>query len=101
MAMLDGAFTDEDYALLIHILEEWEAFGSAEASTHRKETATLLKAKLFLQRNDAHVSRLFEAVIPQSPAQQSKMELAEQYMRECGIWSYFESYLTDQTARVG
>ncbi|MBR9802477.1 hypothetical protein GYB59_12685 [bacterium] len=59
MALLDAEFTDDDYTTLIHILEEWEAFGSAEASTHRKETATLLKAKLFLQRNDAHVNRMF------------------------------------------
>ncbi|TWT34905.1 hypothetical protein Enr8_23200 [Blastopirellula retiformator] len=42
MAMLDAEITDDDYTTLIHILEEWEAFGSAEASTHRKETATLL-----------------------------------------------------------
>ena len=59
MAMLDAEITDDDYTTLIHILEEWESFGSAETSTHRKETSTRLKAKLFLQRNDAHVNQMF------------------------------------------
>jgi len=59
MAVLDAEFTHDDFKTLIHILEEWETTGSAEESPQRKEVATLLKAKLFLQRNDAHVNRMF------------------------------------------
>ncbi|MEW4453040.1 hypothetical protein AB1L30_10220 [Bremerella sp. JC817] len=100
MAVLDAEFTHDDFKTLIHILEEWETTGSAEESPQRREVAPLLKAKLLLQQNYLHVDRIPEAVIPQNTARQSKMELAEQYMRECGIWSYLESYLTDQIARI-
>lgn len=85
MTMFDAAFTDDDYTTLIHILHEWEMTGLAEQSIQRNERATLLKAKLILQRNAAHVDRMFESMIPQNTAQQTKMELAEQYKRECGI----------------
>ena len=98
--MLDSAFTHDEINTLIHILDEWETTASVEHSSQRKETATLLKAKLFLQRNDALISEMFDTKIPQSTTQRSEMELAEQYMRECGIWPHFESYLFERNARV-
>ena len=90
----------------------------------RQEKATLLKAKLMLVRADMAVSQLFEMSVdgttPTAPAPKenvapvvqpqggvdilpsdefkAKLELAEFFIRDLGVWDHYAKYLSEKSA---
>lgn len=100
MTKIDAAFTDEDYATLIGVLDEWTESESSEPSAWRNERAILLKAKLLFHQYEARIQHTFQEAVQPDAAQPSKLELAEQFIRECGIWSHFETFVNEQAPHV-
>jgi hypothetical protein len=76
----------------------------------RQEKAILVKAKLILLRQDGGISQLFaeaaetespqEVQVPNNPvlteAQQSRLELAEFYINDLGVWDMYQKFLLDR-----
>lgn len=91
----------------------------------RQETAIFLKAKLMLIRRDIGIDQLFvnaaqpvaeapakeirqavepdklaepvqAAQAPQDPTALQKLELAEEFIRDLGVWTHYEKFLVDK-----
>lgn len=70
----------------------------------RQETATLLKAKLFMIKQSLGIDELFEnaaiegEVVPapkkkMSKEQRAALELAEEFIKDLGVWKHYETFL--------
>jgi hypothetical protein len=79
----------------------------------RQERATLLKAKLMLVRSDMGIDQLFEMatesatkeksevnsqkeVKPCAGSDKTALELAEYFIRDMGVWKFYEKFLAEQ-----
>lgn len=96
MAILDSTLTDTEFCVLLDALDQWEQVGQRASKHSRREAATLIKAKLFLQRQSARIDQLFDEAMATHSGVSHRMRLAEQFMLECGILKHFEEYLTSQ-----
>jgi len=72
--------------------------------TMRQEKAVFLKAKLMLARQDMDVNSLFDFSSEEEPkvsnnnsesgSYQKKWELAEAFIKDLGVWSHYETFLS-------
>lgn len=80
----------------------------------RQERAVLLKAKLIMVRRDMGINQLFEMAAEETPADvavpadgasvpavpadsaAAKLERAEYFIRDLGVWSHYEKFLSEQ-----
>ncbi len=91
MATLPSGLTTHDLDVMIEALNLWRTHESG--NSYRHGTAILIQAKLVLQKKKKEKDSMDrephanEDVVP---------TIAEQFIRECGIWIYFKEYVTDQ-----
>jgi len=98
--------TEDPSYELIYALKEQFRLREKEINASKamkQETATLLKAKLFLAKRDAAVNQLFDFAQSMGVKGGSEVEeltrrlkLAEQYMQEVGIFPRYQKFLEEQ-----
>lgn len=81
----------------------------------RQEKAVFLKAKLMLVRRDMNIDSLFEMAVsspgpvPVTPPVknefapdviQQKLEMAEFFIRDLGVWGHYEKFLAEKVAET-
>jgi hypothetical protein len=72
----------------------------------RQEKAILVKAKLVLLRQEGGISKLFEVAAEEAEdkkeeptltkAQQNRLELAEFFINDLGVWKMYQKFLEDR-----
>lgn len=79
-----------------------------ESRVTRQEKSVFLKAKLMLARRDLAIDKLFDfakntdvgvpsvATATGGNDALQKLERAEHFIRDLGVWSHYEKFLTDQ-----
>jgi len=96
MANLESSLTDDDFSVILDALDEWKSSGPNKSRPARREKAVLVMAKLLLLKRSIRLETLDIEAKP--TRDDRKLQLAEQFIHDCGIWKHFGVFLEGQPA---
>jgi len=97
MAILQSNLTKDDLDVLLEALDEWKSNATKRTRTTRRDKAILVMAKLLLLKRSLRIEALDLEAKP--TRDDRKLQVAEQFMLDCGIWTHFQRFLEEHVAK--